>query len=147
MLFAALQQESSQNKSSYTCYVSYLELYNESGYDLLASDGDVEVSRLDDMPKVTMLEDEDGNYHFRNLSVNPVNSEEDALNFLFVGDANRAIGETEMNQSSSRSHCIFTVMVEKRRAGSDQFNGADVKGGTVYQHFIALFGNGHCGIV
>ena len=117
MLFAAFEQEAGQ--ASFKCFASYLELYNESGYDLLADDSDVEVSRLDDMPKVTMLEDEDGNYHFRNLSVNQVNTEEDALNLLFLGDTNRAIGETEMNQSSSRSHCIFTIMVEKRPNGSD----------------------------
>ena len=108
-----------QTQASFNCYVSYLELHNESGYDLLAADEDVEVSRLDDMPKVTMLEDEEGNYHFKNLSVNKVNTEEDALNLLFLGDTNRAIGETEMNQSSSRSHCIFTIMVEKRLNDSD----------------------------
>ena len=48
-----------------------------------------------------------------------VNTEENALNLLFLGDINRAIGETEMNQSSSRSHCIFTIMVEKRLNDSD----------------------------
>lgn len=116
MLFASFLEQSAT--ASFSCYISYLELYNESGYDLLAAD-DVEVSRLDDMPKVTMLEDEDGNYHFRNLSVNHVNTEEDALNMLFLGDTNRAIGESELNQSSSRSHCIFTIMIEKRLNGSD----------------------------
>jgi kinesin family protein 6/9 len=125
MLFNSLQN----NKNvAFTCYVSYFELYNESGYDLLSNvenDGSIsnnnnaEVKKIDDMPKVTMLEDEDGNYHFRNLSVNQVNSEEDALNLLFIGDTNRAIGETQMNQSSSRSHCIFTLMVEKRMLNSD----------------------------
>ena len=68
----------------------------------------MEVSRLDDMPMVTMLEDEEGNYHFKKLSVNKVNR-----------NTNRATGETEMNQSSSRSHCIFTIMVEKRLNDSD----------------------------
>ena len=119
MLFTSFQEMEAQTQASFNCYVSYLELYNESGYDLLAADEDVEVSRLDDMPKVTMLEDEEGNYHFTNLSVNNVNTEEDALNLLFLGDTNRAIGETEMNQSSSRSHCIFTIMVEKRLNDSD----------------------------
>ncbi len=36
-------------------------------------------------------------------------SEEEALNLLFLGDTNRAISETAMNQASSRSHCLFTV--------------------------------------
>ena len=39
----------------------------------------------------------------------PVQNEEDALNLLFVGDTNRIICETPMNDASSRSHCIFTI--------------------------------------
>jgi hypothetical protein len=38
---------------------------------------------------------------------------------LFLGDTNRTISETPMNQASSRSHCIFTIMLEARQAGSD----------------------------
>jgi hypothetical protein len=34
---------------------------------------------------------------------------------LFLGDTNRVIGATKMNQSSSRSHCIFTLYVEARK--------------------------------
>ena len=124
MLFQSLQNI---KNVTFSCYVSYFELYNESGYDLLAHadhqtdhNDDIKISKLDDLPKVTMLEDEDGNYHFRNLSVNQVSTEEEALNFLFIGDTNRAIGETQMNQSSSRSHCIFTIMVEMRKGGSDK---------------------------
>lgn len=48
-----------------------------------------------------------------------VSSEEDALNLLFLGDTNRAIAATEMNQNSTRSHCIFTIILEKRQAGAD----------------------------
>lgn len=38
---------------------------------------------------------------------------------LFLGDTNRTISETPMNQASSRSHCIFTISLEARKAGSD----------------------------
>jgi len=103
---------------SYSCYVSYLELYNDNGYDLLAEEH-AQSTRIEDLQKVTMLEDEEGEFHFRNLSVRPVASEEEALNFLFLGDTNRAIGETAMNQASSRSHCIFILCIEARAAGSD----------------------------
>lgn len=34
--------------------------------------------------RVTMREDADGNVHLRNLSMHQVNSEEDALNYLFL---------------------------------------------------------------
>lgn len=76
-------------------YVSYLELYNETGYDLL--DPSHETKALEDMPKVTLLEDEHGNFHFKNLSLHCANSEEEALELLFAGDTNRAIAETPMN--------------------------------------------------
>lgn len=38
---------------------------------------------------------------------------------LFLGDTNRTIAETPMNQASSRSHCVFTVAIEARRPGQD----------------------------
>ncbi|KAK1942247.1 Kinesin-like protein KIF6 [Phytophthora citrophthora] len=98
--------------------ISYLEIYNNQGYDLLDPNHESTKS-LDDLPRVAMLEDEDGNCHLRNLSMHPVTSEEDALNLLFLGDTNRAVSETAMNLASSRSHCIFTVSLETRRVGSE----------------------------
>jgi kinesin family protein 6/9 len=99
------------------CYVSYLEIYNEQGYDLL--DEGHETTKLEDLPKVQMLEDEHGNFHLKNLSMHAADNEEDALNLLFMGDTNRAIAETPMNMASSRSHCIFSVALESRVVGSD----------------------------
>ncbi len=40
-----------------------------------------------------------------------------ALLQLFLGDTNRTICATPMNEDSSRSHCIFTVYVEARKVG------------------------------
>ncbi|KAL9181912.1 hypothetical protein ACHAXT_012255 [Thalassiosira profunda] len=113
-LFKAMKGEEEQG-TTFTCYVSYLEIYNQTGYDLLHTPS----TAGDDIPKVTMLEDEYGNFHFKNLSMHAVSSEEDALNLLFLGDTNRAIAATEMNENSTRSHCIFTVVLEKRSAGAD----------------------------
>ena len=97
--------------------ISYLEIYLEAGYDLL--DPSHETKGLEDLPKVTMQEDEDGRTHLRNLSAQVARSEEEALNLLFMGDTNRVISETPMNEASSRSHCIFTIGIDARRAGSD----------------------------
>lgn len=96
-----------------------MEIYNNYGYDLLAEE-QANTTTLEDMPRVIMMEDDDGMFHFRNLSVRPIGNEEEALNYLFLGDTNRAIGETEMNQASSRSHCIFTLTIEGRRPASDK---------------------------
>jgi kinesin family protein 6/9 len=75
---------------------------------------------MEDLPKVKMLEDEHGNFHLKNLSMHAANTEEDALNLLFMGDTNRAIAETPMNMASSRSHCIFSIFMESRDLGSDK---------------------------
>jgi hypothetical protein len=57
--------------------------------------------------------------HLRNLSAQLARTEEEALNLLFLGDTNRVISETPMNQASSRSHCLFTIAIDRRKAGSD----------------------------
>uniref|UniRef100_A0A3Q3WCQ9 Kinesin motor domain-containing protein n=1 Tax=Mola mola TaxID=94237 RepID=A0A3Q3WCQ9_MOLML len=100
----------------YTTHISYLEIYNEMGYDLLDSRN--EASRLEDLPKVMIMEDSDQNIHLRNLSLLQSATEEEALNLLFLGDTNRMIAETPMNQASTRSHCIFTVHLSRREPGS-----------------------------
>ncbi|KAK9835721.1 hypothetical protein WJX74_006610 [Apatococcus lobatus] len=100
---------------NFLVHVSYLEIYNEVGYDLL--DPDRDVRSLEDLPRVHVMEDDDGAAHMRNLSSHRAASEEDALNLLFLGDTNRTISETPLNQASSRSHCIFTVVIESRRPG------------------------------
>jgi hypothetical protein len=93
--------------------------------------------------QVALLEDGTGNVHLKNLSLTPVQSEEDALNALFLGDTNRMIAETPMNQASTRSHCIFTIHVTVREAGSAVFRKGKL-------HLVDLAGSGavpHCACV
>eukprot|EP00111_Clytia_hemisphaerica_P022991 TCONS_00067660-protein len=104
------------NNNVYSIHVSYLEIYNESGFDLL--DPNHEASKLEDLPKVSFLEDNDGNIHLKNLSMQQALNEEEALNLLFLGDTNRMIAETPMNQASTRSHCIFTIHISARENDS-----------------------------
>uniref|UniRef100_A0A665UZ20 Kinesin family member 6 n=1 Tax=Echeneis naucrates TaxID=173247 RepID=A0A665UZ20_ECHNA len=112
-LYECFSQDSSM---LYTTHISYLEIYNEMGYDLL--DSRHEASRLEDLPRVIIMEDPDQNIHLKNLSLQQSATEEEALNLLFVGDTNRMIAETPMNQASTRSHCIFTVHLCRREPGS-----------------------------
>ncbi|XP_018422884.1 PREDICTED: kinesin-like protein KIF6 [Nanorana parkeri] len=112
-VFEQFQKDSSK---VYTIHISYLEIYNECGYDLL--DPRHEASKLEDLPKVTIMEDPDQNIHLKNLSLHQANTEEEALNLLFLGDTNRMIAETPMNQASTRSHCIFTMHISSKEPGS-----------------------------
>eukprot|EP00440_Ansanella_granifera_P042838 gb/GFBE01046443.1/.p1 GENE.gb/GFBE01046443.1/~~gb/GFBE01046443.1/.p1 ORF type:complete len:819 (+),score=212.23 gb/GFBE01046443.1/:1-2457(+) len=102
--------------AQYRMYISYLEIYQDNGYDLLRDDS---ARQLEDLPKVQLREDEDGNMHLRNLSVNLAATEEDALNLLFMGDTNRVVAETPMNDASTRSHCLFIIWVDSTQSGSD----------------------------
>jgi len=116
----------------YTTDISYLEIYNEYGYDLL--DPRHEATKLEDLPKVSLMEDRDQNIHLKNMSVITANNEEEALNLLFLGDTNRMVAETPMNQASTRSHCIFTIHITSRQPGSATINNSKL-------HLVDLAGS------
>ncbi|KAI6653657.1 Kinesin-like protein KIF9 [Oopsacas minuta] len=86
---------------------SYLEIYNESLYDLLGGLNDSVSDKL-------VVTEECGVVGVKGLSVRQSRNEEEALNFLFEGETNRCIGEHMLNRVSSRSHCIFTLYIESR---------------------------------
>ena len=50
----------------------------------------------------------------KGLSAHICVNEEEALNHLFEGEMNRTISEHQLNKTSSRSHCIFTIHVESK---------------------------------
>lgn len=100
--------------TEFTVRVSYLQIYNEKGQDLLNRGKDAK--DMDDLPRVTLAENED-EFFLKGLQSHAAPTMHDALNWLLLGDTNRIYTETPMNQSSSRSHCIFTVSVEARESG------------------------------
>jgi len=51
--------------------------------------------------------------------VHRADNEEDALNLLFIGDTNRAVSETPMNDASTRSHCLFIISLETQQSNSN----------------------------
>uniref|UniRef100_A0A3B5LVH7 Kinesin family member 6 n=1 Tax=Xiphophorus couchianus TaxID=32473 RepID=A0A3B5LVH7_9TELE len=115
-ILSYLYERFNQSSVMYTMHISYLEIYNEVGYDLL--DSRCEASRLEDLPKVMIMEDTEQNIHLKNLSMQQSGNVEEALNLLFLGDTNRMIAETPMNQASTRSHCVFTIHLCRREPGS-----------------------------
>ena len=93
-----------------------MELYNENGFDLLNPTHDMK--QLEDLEKVTVLEDQNGGIKIHNVSTVSIANEEEAINQLFIGDTNRSIAETPMNMASTRGHCIFTLYIEARQPGN-----------------------------
>lgn len=96
---------------SITVRISYLEIYNETMFDLLSSLPESGAQASGEPMVVT--ENQDGVY-VKGLSCHLAQNEEEALNLLFEGETNRAIAAHSLNRMSSRSHCIFTVYLESR---------------------------------
>lgn len=96
-----------------TVRVSYLEIYNETLYDLLTLGAD---SGEPAAPALAIRERRDGSTYVRGLACPVARTEQDALRLLFEGDVNRAVAEHQLNAASTRSHCIFTLHIERRCA-------------------------------
>ncbi|XP_037985180.1 LOW QUALITY PROTEIN: kinesin-like protein KIF9 [Motacilla alba alba] len=92
-----------------TVRISYLEIYNEALFDLLAP----ALGRGCKDNQLAVMDGPQGVY-VKGLSIHPVSHEEEALHLLFEGETNRVIGEHSLNKNSSRSHCIFTMYIECR---------------------------------
>ncbi|CAI9727082.1 KIF9 isoform X1 [Octopus vulgaris] len=89
--------------------ISYLEIYNETLFDLLSTLPEY-VEHF--VPDQLSIVESDKNVYIKGLSYHLVRNEEEALNLLFEGETNRIIGQHSLNSHSSRSHCIFTIFVE-----------------------------------
>ena len=83
-----------------TC--SYLEIYNETIFDLLdaGSDG------------LAIREDVKRGVFVRDLQELTVENADEACEVLKVGGRNRRVASTSMNRESSRSHAVFTVCIK-----------------------------------
>ncbi|KAM6453773.1 kinesin-like protein KIF20A isoform 7-T8 [Liasis olivaceus] len=95
-----------RQKTLASLWVSFFEIYNEYIYDLL----DLLPALKNQKRKVLRIcEDQGGNFYIKDLKwVNVTNSEE-ACKILKIGNKNRSLACTKMNQQSSRSHSIFSI--------------------------------------
>ncbi len=97
---------------TFDIFISYLEIYNENAYDLL--DKNHSEVDLENWKKIIIYEDNYNNIMMKNLSMIKVENEQQALDLLITGNYIRHISSTQMNMASSRSHAIFTCIIEGR---------------------------------
>ncbi|EGZ10469.1 hypothetical protein PHYSODRAFT_261764, partial [Phytophthora sojae] len=95
---------------------SYLEIYNEEIRDLLSKD-----------PKnaLDLKENADSGVYVKGLTAQVVKDAAEIDHVMQTGKKNRSVGATLMNQTSSRSHSIFTIVVECLSEGSAGGDGKD----------------------
>lgn len=102
----------SQNQQ-YLVRASYLEIYQEEIRDLLSKD---QAKRLE------LKERPDTGVYVKDLSSFVTKSVKEIEHVMNVGNQNRSVGATNMNEHSSRSHAIFLITIECSELGLDGEN-------------------------
>eukprot|EP00793_Prasinoderma_coloniale_P000109 PRCOL_00005617-RA len=95
--------------SDFLVRASFLEIYNEEIRDLLGKNSQA---------RLEVKESVDAGVYVKDLTSFVVKGLAEISNVLRVGDKNRTVGATLMNQDSSRSHSIFTITIERSGHGS-----------------------------
>ncbi|KAJ7542095.1 hypothetical protein O6H91_10G089700 [Diphasiastrum complanatum] len=106
-LFVRIKMEEEARKDDhlkYKCKCSFLEIYNEQITDLLDPSS----------TNLQMREDSTKGVFVDNLSEVEVNSVKDVIQLLLQGASNRKVAATNMNRESSRSHSVFTCVIESK---------------------------------
>ncbi|KAJ8277651.1 hypothetical protein GJAV_G00078100 [Gymnothorax javanicus] len=94
----------------FSMWVSYYEIYNEAVYDLLQP---IQSSKNKKRSALRVCDDSTGNSYVRGLKCINVQNTEEAWRILKIGNKHRSAASTKLNQSSSRSHSIFTIKLLK----------------------------------
>ncbi|KAG5235708.1 kinesin protein [Salix suchowensis] len=103
----------------YDVSVSVLEVYNEQIQDLLVSDSQPGVAAK----RLEIRQAGEGLHHVPGLVEANVHNMSEVWEVLQTGSNARAVGSTNANEHSSRSHCIHCVMVK----GENLLNGECTK--------------------
>merc|ERR1740133_422406 len=102
----------SRSGTKYTMRAAYLEIHNEKLIDLLADAGPVEVKLLDSSTGGVLTAPPLNNFEISDAN--------DLLRCLEAGRRHRHVGQTRMNEQSSRSHAVLQLQLESQES-SDKF--------------------------
>jgi hypothetical protein len=107
-LFEALRARA--DEAEFLVRATYLEIYNEEVKDLL--------NPRTPAKSISIREDASGGIFLTGVHERAVGAKEELFECLEAGSAWRATGSTLMNAVSSRSHSLFSVIVEQRPKGA-----------------------------
>ncbi|KAM7362467.1 kinesin-like protein 31E isoform 1-T4 [Cochliomyia hominivorax] len=123
------------DNTEFSVAVQFIELYNEDIIDLLDPYNKKKVFKIQ--------ENENGQISIVGASIKPVHNPLEALRCLKQGALARTTASTQMNDQSSRSHAIFTILIKRQRfiASESEFEKDDLETLTSKFHFVDLAGS------
>lgn len=104
-LFQRIEASESPN-ISYSVRVSYFEVYNEHVRDLFQP-------RTEPPQYLKIRESPSEGPYVKDLTEIQVKNYNDILKYMRMGDHSRTVASTKMNDTSSRSHAVFTIMLKQ----------------------------------
>lgn len=108
-LFERIQAAQNENSNvAYNVRVSYFEVYNEHVRDLL-----VPYNPNNPPNYLKIRESPSEGPYVKDLTEVPVRNINEILRYMKNGDASRTVASTKMNDTSSRSHAVFTIMLKQ----------------------------------
>ncbi|KAM3223021.1 kinesin-like protein KIN-14F [Capsicum annuum] len=122
-----------QDMIEYEVGVQMIEIYNEQVRDLLVIDGANSLTLTFHTLDIRNNSQLNG-LNVPDASLIPVTCTQDVLDLMRIGQKNRAVGATALNERSSRSHSILTVHVR----GKELVSGSTLKG---CLHLVDLAGS------
>jgi kinesin family member 15 len=121
-------EEETESGREFLCKCSYVEIYNETIFDLLDGNGASSTNCL-------LREDIKRGVYIEGAREEIINSPSEAYEVYERGSLNRHVAATSMNRESSRSHSVFTLFIQsKQRVGEimdvceSRFNLVDLAG-------------------
>ena len=95
----------------YTVEGSYLEVYKNKLYDLIAP--------RDSTPRALEVKKVSDELEIKDHDFTPLSTEEDLESMVKTAETNRHVSETNMNRASSRSHSILVLKIRGRKSLGD----------------------------
>ena len=118
-LFGYQREDEAESARRYRFRVQMLEIYNEQINDMLEPGN----TNLKVQTMSFRTTNEDSMTRVPDARIVGVERIEDVVRILEQGTSNRHVGATKMNERSSRSHLVFTVMVERMEESGEVVRG------------------------
>lgn len=135
-LFESIDRFTVHGATQFSVGVQFMELHNEDINDLLDPFSKGKAYKIHEDPA--------GGISIAGATIKTISGPQDALRCLQQGALARTTASTNMNEQSSRSHAVFTILVRRQRVMSAEESGApdgDLETLTSKFHFVDLAGS------